>query len=197
MSTTQEIKLCLLGDTCVGKTSVVQRFVLDSFKPGTETTIGASFMSKTLLVDGKSYRFQIWDTAGQEKYRSLAPMYYRGASAAIIMYDITKEETFKSLKSWIKELKERGPKNIVIAIAGNKNDLEDEREVTTSEAAEYCSQLGAIFTETSALTAIGVNELFTNISQQLPGQRLSMMLETGSKTVQLDKSNGSKKGCSC
>jgi len=179
----------------VGKTSVVQRFVMDSFKPGTETTIGASFMSKTLMVDGKSYRFQIWDTAGQEKYRSLAPMYYRGSAAAIIMYDITSEETFKGVKSWIRELREKGPKNIVIAIAGNKIDLEDEREVSVEDAKQYCDEIGAIFLETSALTAAGVNELFSDISEKLPGQPLSMTLE--SNTINLHKTSPEKKSCPC
>ncbi|XP_067948067.1 ras-related protein Rab-22A-like [Watersipora subatra] len=194
--TMREIKLCLLGDTNVGKTSVVQRFVMDSFKPGTETTIGASFMSKTLLVDDKSYRYQIWDTAGQEKYRALAPMYYRGSAAAIIMYDITNEESFRGVKSWIKELREKGPKSIVLAIAGNKIDLEDQREVSTEEAADYCSQVGAIFIETSALTAAGVNQLFTDISERLPGQ--SLAVHSNSATIQLRKTETSKKkSCSC
>ena len=123
----REVKVVLLGDTGVGKSSLVLRFVTNNFKPYSESTIGASFMSKVIMVHGKPIKFQIWDTAGQEKYHSLAPMYYRGAAAAIIVYDITRANTFNTLKTWVEELKSKGPKDIIIAIAGNKADLEELR----------------------------------------------------------------------
>jgi Ras-related protein Rab-22 len=90
----REIKLCLLGDAGVGKSSLVLRFVSDTFNLYSESTIGASFMSKTLIVEEKTFKYQIWDTAGQEKYRGLAPMYYRGAAAAVVVYDVTKAVNF-------------------------------------------------------------------------------------------------------
>ncbi|CAM9271044.1 unnamed protein product [Ectocarpus sp. 6 AP-2014] len=131
-SRSREVKVVLLGDTGVGKSSLVHRFVTNNFKPYSESTIGASFMSKMIMVDGSPMKFQIWDTAGQEKYHSLAPMYYRGAGAAIVVYDITKMHSFRTLKEWINELQAQGPQDIAIAVAGNKRDLESQRTPSCS-----------------------------------------------------------------
>ena len=119
-------------------------------------------------VDGKKIKMQIWDTAGQEKYHSLAPMYYRGAAAAIVVYDITRKQSLQTLKNWVKELKQLGPDNIVIAIAGNKSDLEEKREVSSMTAKAYADEIGAVFIETSAKEDTNVSDLFINISKQLP-----------------------------
>jgi Ras-related protein Rab-22 len=150
----REVKVVLLGDAGVGKSSLVLRFVTNSFDKYSESTIGwvctrtfaaafalvaaprltfysprrrASFMSKQIVADGQPIKYQIWDTAGQEKYHSLAPMYYRGAAAAIIVYDITSAQSFQTLKNWVRELQQLGPENIVIAVCGNKSDLEEKR----------------------------------------------------------------------
>jgi Ras-related protein Rab-22 len=128
----------------------------------------ASFMSKLLMVDGQPIKYQIWDTAGQEKYHSLAPMYYRGAAAAIIVYDITRSSSFQTLKNWVRELQQLGPENIVIAICGNKCDLEDKREVDMMEAKSYADEINALFLETSAKANRNVQELFQDISKRLP-----------------------------
>ncbi|EDV25532.1 uncharacterized protein TRIADDRAFT_50216 [Trichoplax adhaerens] len=160
----REIKLCLLGDAGVGKSSLVLRFVCDTFNACSESTIGASFMSKTIEVNEQSYKYQIWDTAGQEKYRGLAPMYYRGAAAAIVVFDITREESFHTLKDWVKELQQLGPPNLVMAIAGNKSDLDEMREVSSHDARTFADSVDALFAETSALTAKNVLELFVEIS---------------------------------
>ncbi|XP_060595033.1 ras-related protein Rab-22A-like [Ruditapes philippinarum] len=166
----REVKLCLLGDSGVGKSSIVLRFVRDQYKENLESTIGASFMTKRIIVDGNSFVFQIWDTAGQEKYRALAPMYYRGASAAIVVYDVTRESSFPGVKDWINELNKNASGNIVIAIAGNKCDLEDLREVDTKKAKDYALDINAIFTETSALTAVNIQQLFETIARKLPAE---------------------------
>ncbi|XP_018597745.1 ras-related protein Rab-22A isoform X2 [Scleropages formosus] len=149
----RELKVCLLGDTGVGKSSIVWR---------------ASFMTKTVQYQNELHRFLIWDTAGQERFRALAPMYYRGSAAAIIVYDITKEESFQTLKNWVKELRQHGPPNIVVAIAGNKCDLSDAREVSEKDAKDYADSIHAIFVETSAKNAININEVFLEISQRIP-----------------------------
>eukprot|EP01031_Cornospumella_fuschlensis_P029341 gene29341-35419_t len=164
----REVKVVLLGDTGVGKSSLVLRFVTNSFRPYSESTIGASFMSKLITVNSKPIKFQIWDTAGQEKYHSLAPMYYRGAAAAILVYDITREASFKTLQSWVEELQQKGPKEIALAIAGNKKDLEANREVNAEAAASYAEQIGAIFMETSAKDDTNVQDVFTRLSVLLP-----------------------------
>uniref|UniRef100_UPI00358F5022 ras-related protein Rab-22A-like isoform X1 n=1 Tax=Myxine glutinosa TaxID=7769 RepID=UPI00358F5022 len=164
----RELKVCLLGDTGVGKSSIVCRFVQDSFDPDINPTIGASFMTKIVARNNEIHKYLIWDTAGQERFRSLAPMYYRGSAAAIIVYDITKEETFHMLKTWVKELQHHGPQNIVVAIAGNKCDLVDMREVQTEMAKNYAESIDAIFIETSAKTAINILEMFEEISKKIP-----------------------------
>uniref|UniRef100_G1RDS6 RAB22A, member RAS onco family n=1 Tax=Nomascus leucogenys TaxID=61853 RepID=G1RDS6_NOMLE len=160
--------LVLFQDTGVGKSSIVWRFVEDSFDPNINPTIGASFMTKTVQYQNELHKFLIWDTAGQERFRALAPMYYRGSAAAIIVYDITKEETFSTLKNWVKELRQHGPPNIVVAIAGNKCDLIDVREVMERDAKDYADSIHAIFVETSAKNAININELFIEISRRIP-----------------------------
>jgi len=164
----REVKVVLLGDTGVGKSSLVLRFVTNNFRPYSESTIGASFMSKMIMVDDTPIKYQIWDTAGQEKYHSLAPMYYRGAAAAIVVYDITRKQSLATLKNWVKELKQLGPDDIVIAIAGNKSDLEGKREVPATQAKAYADEIGALFIETSAKEDTNVSDLFISISKQLP-----------------------------
>ncbi|EGV93240.1 Ras-related protein Rab-22A [Cricetulus griseus] len=157
-----------IKDTGVGKSSIVWRFVEDSFDPNINPTIGASFMTKTVQYQNELHKFLIWDTAGQERFRALAPMYYRGSAAAIIVYDITKEETFSTLKNWVRELRQHGPPSIVVAIAGNKCDLTDVREVMERDAKDYADSIHAIFVETSAKNAININELFIEISRRIP-----------------------------
>ncbi|KAF6089100.1 RAB31, member RAS oncogene family [Phyllostomus discolor] len=125
-------------------------------------------MTKTVPCGNELHKFLIWDTAGQERFHSLAPMYYRGSAAAVIVYDITKQDSFHTLKKWVKELKEHGPENIVMAIAGNKCDLSDIREVPLKDAKEYAESIGAIVVETSAKNAINIEELFQGISRQIP-----------------------------
>jgi len=191
----KEVKLCLLGESGVGKSSIAVRFVHDNFRPTMEATIGASFLTKTMHVEGRSFKFQIWDTAGQEKYRALAPMYYRGAQAAIIVYDITKEDSFKTLRSWVHELQRHGAPNIVLAIAGNKADLEDLREVRHKDALDYAEGIGAVLVETSAKSAININVLFHEICKRLSTDDFEST--TPDKTIKVNKGqNGEKKkGC--
>ncbi|XP_075526823.1 ras-related protein Rab-22A-like isoform X2 [Dermacentor variabilis] len=116
-------------DSGVGKSSILQRFVYNTFNSSAESTIGASFMMKNLVLHDRTFKFNIWDTAGQERYRALAPMYYRGAGAAVIVYDITSMESFNAVQSWVRELQLHGDPNIALGIAGNKCDLEDHREL--------------------------------------------------------------------
>lgn len=188
----KEVKLCLLGDSGVGKSSIALRFVHDSFKPAMESTIGASFLTKTIHVDDRIYKYQIWDTAGQEKYRALAPMYYRGAAAAIVVYDITSESSFTMLKTWISELRKHGPVNIVLAIAGNKLDLGDLKEVDSKVAQAYAESVGALFVETSAKTAINIAALFNEISKKLPHDELWDRTNRQTSMVRLQSETGNQ-----
>ncbi|XP_026107338.1 ras-related protein Rab-31 isoform X2 [Carassius auratus] len=140
----RELKVCLLGDTGVGKSSIVCRFVQDHFDHNISPTIGASFLTKTVPCGNELHKFLIWDTAGQER------------------------DSFQTLKKWVKELKEHGPEDIVVAIAGNKTDLGDIREVPTKEAKDFAESIAAIFMETSARNAVNIEELFQKISRQIP-----------------------------
>ena len=194
----REVKVVLLGDTGVGKSSLVLRFVTNSFKSYSESTIGASFMSKLITVDNKPIKFQIWDTAGQEKYHSLAPMYYRGAAAAIVVYDITRKSSFQTLQNWVKELKQLGPENIVIAIAANKCDLKEQQEVEPSAARQYASTLesdGAIFVETSAKENTNVSQLFVDLSRRLPEEKTRTAARKGKNLATGGKKREQKSCC--
>lgn len=161
-------KMVLIGDTTVGKSSCAVRFSKDEFYDCQQPTIGAAFLTQDVPLDGYTIKFEIWDTAGQERYRSLAPMNYRGAAAALVIYDITLEESFNGAKKWISELQQYRNDDIVIAIAGNKLDLEDEREVPKEEAKQFADENGYIFYETSAKTGENVNNVFVEIAKKLP-----------------------------
>ena len=163
-----QFKLVLLGQAGVGKSNLVLRFVKGEFLENNESTIGAAFLTQTVaLTDGSMVKFEIWDTAGQERFNSLAPMYYRGAQAALVVYDITNENSFARAKTWVRELEGQGGK-MVIALVGNKSDLETIRRVTTAEGQTYADEKGLLFAETSAKTAQNVSEIFENIAKTLP-----------------------------
>merc|ERR1711991_513282 len=126
------------------------------------------FLTQTVGLDDLTVRFEIWDTAGQERYHSLAPMYYRGAQAAVVVYDITSIESFERAQAWVKELQRQGNPNIVVALAGNKLDRAEARQVDIATAQAYAKENGILWMETSAKTAVNVNELFLAIAQKLP-----------------------------
>lgn len=128
----------------------------------------AAFLTQTVALDDATVKFEIWDTAGQERYRSLAPMYYRGAAAAIVVYDITDPDSFAGAKSWVKELQRRGDPNVIIALAGNKADLEARRKIPLEEAEAYAEQNGILHLVTSAKEGTNVKNLFVEIANKLP-----------------------------
>lgn len=158
-------KLVLLGDASVGKSCLVVRFAKGEFYEYQEPTIGAAFMTQTVNLNSEVVKYEIWDTAGQERYKSLVPMYYRGAAAAVIVYDITSKESFDAAKGWVSELQGA---NTLIALAGNKVDLEASRVVEREAVRAYAEQMGVLFMETSAKSGQNVQELFREIAVRLP-----------------------------
>ncbi|TVU08607.1 hypothetical protein EJB05_42016, partial [Eragrostis curvula] len=167
-----QAKLVLLGDLGAGKTSIVVRFAKGLYyecqariSAPFESTIGAAFFSQVLAVDAATVKLDIWDTAGQERYHSLAPMYYRGAAAAIVVFDISREDSYIRAKRWVDELQRQGNPHLVMALVGNKVDLEEKRQVGTQEAMEYAEANGLFFLETSAKTAQNVSEVFYELGK--------------------------------
>ena len=160
-------KIVLLGESGVGKTCIISRYVNGTYDDKSESTNGASYASKTIEIQGKNLRFDIWDTAGQEKYRSLTKFFYKDATIAILVYDITRKQSFEELKNyWYDQLKTCGEKNVVIGIAGNKCDKFDEEEVTENEAKEFASSVDAVFGLTSAFKNSGIDELFNKVGSK-------------------------------
>lgn len=161
----KEAKVVVLGDAGVGKTSIIQRFIAGSFEDYTKATVGASFASKTVpLESGDNVKLSIWDTAGQEQFQSMAPIYYRNANAAILIFDLLDMGSFEKTKFWIDQLQASGPPGVAIAIVGNKVDREIERKVPSETARAYASDMDASYFETSAKTGDGISELFTYIA---------------------------------
>ncbi|KAK9768570.1 GTP-binding protein of the rab/ypt [Basidiobolus ranarum] len=196
-----QFKLVLLGESAVGKSSLVLRFVKDQFDDYRESTIGAAFLTQTIsLDDNTTVKFEIWDTAGQERYKSLAPMYYRNANCAIVVYDITQTASLDKAKSWIKELQRQADPNIIIALAGNKSDLVSRRAISTQDAQAYAQEAGLLFFETSAKTTHNVSELFTAIAKKLPLEQIATSRNRNSlnqrQGVDLTQGNNTN-GCAC
>ncbi|XP_076170025.1 RAS oncogene family member Rab21 isoform X1 [Ptiloglossa arizonensis] len=160
-------KVVLLGEGCVGKTSVALRYVEGKFNDRHISTLQASFLNKKLIINGKKVNLSIWDTAGQEKFHALGPIYYRMSNGAILVYDITDEDTFQKVKNWVKELKKMLGSEICLAIAGNKVDLEKDRSVSIEEAEEYAKQVGAMHFHTSAKLNQNIEEIFLDLTEQM------------------------------
>ena len=152
-------KVVLLGDSGVGKTCIISRYISGQFDENTASTNGASYASKNVEYPelGKSLMFDIWDTAGQEKYKALTKFFYKDAAVVILVYDITVRQTFENIKDyWHKQIQENGEKNVVLGIAGNKSDLYEQESVPEEEAREFANRIGAIFALTSAKDNAGI-----------------------------------------
>ena len=182
-------KVVLLGDSGVGKTCIIARYISGSFDKNSSTTNGASFCSKNVRFDqlGKNLLLDIWDTAGQEKYKALTKFFYKDAAVCILVYDVTRKESFESLKDyWYSQLKENSEPDIVLGVAGNKCDLYEYEEVKEDEAREWAKGIGAVFELTSAQNNTGINDLFLNVGYKYLDPKFKPEIEIGNKE---DKEN--------
>ena len=164
-----QIKIVLLGQTAVGKTSIAQQFVNSKFGKDHHSTIGVSFLSKVLEFNNglDTVKILLWDTAGQEKYKSLAQMYYKDAQVALLVYDITQKSTFDDIQFWVKELEANASSNVFKYILGNKSDLINFQQVLYQSVCMYAETIGAVAKEISAKENIGIRELFEEICFQV------------------------------
>lgn len=178
-----QFKVVLLGEGCVGKTSIVLRYCEDKFNDKHLTTLQAAFLTKKLSVGGKRVTLAIWDTAGQERFHALGPIYYRDSHGAILVYDITDEDSFQKVRNWVKELRKMLGDDISLCIVGNKADLEKNRHVSKEEAEEYAQSVGAKHFSTSAKLNRGIEELFLDVTKRMLDSRPKRQGGLGRTTV--------------
>lgn len=200
-------KFIVIGDTAVGKSCLLHRFIDNKFKKESTHTIGVEFGSKIIEVGGRNVKLQIWDTAGQERFRSVTRSYYRGAAGAILVYDITSRETYNHVASWLSDARSLANKDIAIILVGNKADLPN-REVTFLEASRFAQENDLMFLETSALSGEGVEGVFFQCARSILSKIQSGLLDPesmgsgvqhgDSKTArELAKKKPDDSGCAC
>mmetsp|Transcript_52882 Transcript_52882/g.60752 ORF Transcript_52882/g.60752 Transcript_52882/m.60752 type:complete len:214 (+) Transcript_52882:35-676(+) len=167
MSYSYLFKYIIIGDTGVGKSCLLLQFIDRRFRQKHEVTIGVEFGARMINIDGKNIKLQIWDTAGQESFRSITRSYYRAAAGALLVYDITRRESFYHISRWIEEAKQNGNPYMSFILIGNKCDMEAERAVSYEEGEKFAKENGLIFLETSAKTALNVEEAFMRTAQMI------------------------------
>ncbi|XP_044538642.1 ras-related protein Rab-2A-like [Gracilinanus agilis] len=167
MSYAYLFKFIIIGDTGVGKSCLLLQFTDKRFQPVHDLTIGVEFGARFITIDDKQIKLQIWDTAGQETFRSITRSYYRGAAGALLMYDITQRNTFNHLTTWLEDVLQHSSSNMVVMLIGNKSDLETRREVKKEEGEAFAREHGLIFMETSARTSTNVEEAFIDTAKEI------------------------------
>ena len=202
-------KVVLVGDTGVGKTCIIQRYVNNNYEENVESTVASTYTYKVLNYPkyNKSISFDIWDTAGQEIYRALAKNFYLNAAIGVLVYDIKRQSSFDSIKNyWYDQLKESGEENMIFAVAGNKCDLFNEEEVDEEEAKKFAKSIGAIFKLTSCKESIGIDELFSEcgkrylevnklIGNEVKVKKDSGNIKLGGTNATNNVNNNNKKKC--
>ena len=193
-------KLILIGDSCVGKSNILLKYLKNQFNENSKTTIGVEFGTKNIIINNKRIKIQIWDTAGQERYRSITSAYYKGAKGALIVYDITRKNTFDNIDKWITDLKLNGDENICIIILGNKSDLIDKREINKNDGIKKAEMYKTAFLETSALNGDNISKAFDELIEQIVINNKNIFQDDNEneidKGVNLnDEKNNNKKKC--
>ena len=161
------LKFIIIGDSAVGKSNMLLRYIHDRFNEDFHSTIGVEFGAKNIQIDGKVFRIQIWDTAGQETFRSITRAYYKNSVCAFVVYDISNRATFDNIKSWVEDCKRLSPKTVLMVLVGNKSDLEERREVSYNEGSIFAQKNGMLFFECSAKTGNNIEQIFTESTREI------------------------------
>ena len=161
------LKYIIIGDAAVGKSNLLLRYVHGQFKPEYQLTIGVEFGAKNIEISSKTFRIQIWDTVGQENFRSITRAYYKNSVCALVVYDISSRDSFNNVMSWIEDCKNQSSNTIFIVLVGNKSDLDDKRQVSYEEGKELAEKNELLFFESSAKDGINVDEIFVNSAKEI------------------------------
>ena len=161
------LKYIIIGDAAVGKSNLLLRFAQNDFKAEYQLTIGVEFGAKNIDINNKKFRLQIWDTAGQENYRSITRAYYKNSVCAILVYDISSRESFEHISNWIEDCLAQSPKTVFMVLVGNKSDLNESRKVSFQEGQEMAKNNHLMFFETSAKTGENVDKIFEDSAKEI------------------------------
>jgi Ras-related protein Rab-11A len=197
-------KVVLVGDSFVGKTNIMSKYIKNEFHEDSKATVGVEFGSKQFTVEGHSIKAQIWDTAGQERYKAITSAYYKGAKGAFIVYDITRKQSFDSVEKWVNDVTAVADKKITIILIGNKCDLEDQRQITKEQGEEKANKLEIAFLETSALSGENLdkafdkmmNEVYKKCHEEMLSDDVDLIDGKG-KDINLDKKDANEKKKCC
>ena len=197
-------KVVLVGDSFVGKTNIMSKYLKNEFHEDSKSTVGVEFGSKQFIIENHKIKAQIWDTAGQERYKSITSAYYKGAKGVFVIYDISNKNSFDSIDSWVNDVKATADKRLTVVIIGNKCDLEEQRQVTTQEGEQKATKLEAAFFETSALLGqnldkafeMMINEIYKKCHEELLAES-DMDLFEGGEEINLNKQNNNEGKKSC
>jgi len=187
------LRVVTIGESSVGKTSIIERLDTGLFNKTERSTVGATFLQYSTKVNDKEVEMQIWDTAGQERYRSLGPIYYRNSSAGIFVFDLTSQETFDKLMSWLRTFIDTAGMEALIFFVGNKSDL-PEQEVDVSYVKKWCEEQNYFFFTTSAVTGDGIKELFNGIAAEL-SKKMNNKFDVHTVQPNLTETNAKPKQC--
>ena len=203
-----KLKLIILGDSGVGKTNIMYRYVKDTFSANSKATVGVEFFVKTFRVNNDIVKLEIWDTAGQERYKSITSAYYKGSRGVLLVYDITRLTTFEDVEKWMNELCDRVKGPLKMMLIGNKSDLIEDRKITTEMALEKAQLLNMPLLETSALNSNNIHKAFENILKEMYKEikkenekttkfinKKSIKLDINDNEIDIEKKRGHKKCC--
>ena len=198
-----KFKLIFLGEKSVGKTSLITRFMYDSFDDTYQATIGIDFLSKTMYLEDRTVRLQLWDTAGQERFQSLIPSYIRDSTVAVVVYDITNTNSFRQTSKWMDVVRRERGSDVIIVLVGNKTDLSDKRQVAIDKGERKARELNVMFIESSAKSGYNIKQLFRQVAAALPGMESpeqkndKVLIEVKLKDSLAAEPKDNESGCVC